>query len=257
MLKNTSYIASRSKNAGEVAQILESEFKIKTFKSFQERPKYIVVLGGDGFLIKTAKTLLKKEHAIYGINCGNFGFLMNEFNKENFVSDVENAKPYCLHHLESKIFFVNGTFRKCVSLNDIHITRCSPKIIKMEVEINGKNALKKLERDGIIVSTPAGSCAYCFSAGGPILPINSELIALTAINTFKPRQFKSAILDNTSKITIKILDAKYRPAVAVADLEEFYGVEKIEVYYNKQSYTKLLFKASKMLEEKFLLHQFS
>ena len=69
---------------------------------------------------------LAKWCSIYGINCGNFGFLMNEFDKENFLSDIENAKPYFLHHLESKIFFVNGTFRKCVSLNDIHITRCSP-----------------------------------------------------------------------------------------------------------------------------------
>ena len=107
-----------------------------------------------------------------------------------------------------------------------------------------------------MVSTPAGSTAYNLSAHGPILPINSSLLALTPICPFRPRRWKGALVDENSKIKLEILDPEDRPVSATAGQVEIRNVKSVEVAYDFKRSLNLLFDENQTLEEKVFNEQF-
>jgi NAD+ kinase len=128
--------------------------------------------------------------------------------------------------------------------------------VKVEILVDGHTRLDELICDGVLLSTPAGSTAYNLSAHGPILPIDSSLLALTPISPFRPRRWRGAILANRAEVTFRIREAEKRPVSAVADNVEFTNVLEVKVRENRDHKVTLLFDPGTGLEERVLSEQF-
>ena len=214
-----------------------------------------IVIGGDGFMLQTLKKNKDKSKSFYGINSGNYGFLMNKFNYKNIIKDLLKSKMTKVYPLEMKVIGKNNLLKKSLAINEVSILRQSRQAAKMEVKINKKVLIKKLISDGVLVTTPAGSTAYNLSVHGPILDLNSKKIAITPISPFRPRRWKGKILSEKSKIEIKNLDTSKRPISAVADNIEFRNAKKIVIKIQKKIKFNLMYNKNSNLEKKIKIEQ--
>lgn len=224
-------------------------------KSFS--PDLIVVLGGDGFMLHTLHDYIDKDVPFYGMNCGTVGFLMNEYNEENLFDRIWNAKPTVINPLKMKAKSIDGNVTNAIAINEVSILRETKQTAKIKISVDGKVRLDELVCDGILIATPAGSTAYNLSAGGPIVPLTSQTLALTPISPFRPRRWKGALLPNNVSIKFDIMEAKKRPVSAVSDFTEIRDVVSVEVSKEKAKKLTLLFDANHSLEERIIKEQFA
>jgi len=217
--------------------------------------KITIVVGGDGFMLQTLKKNTFSKKLFYGINSGDYGFLMNKLNLKYIHKDLTKSKLITISPLSMKVTTKNNKIKKTLAINEVSILRQSRQAAKIEVKINKKILIKKLISDGVLVTTPAGSTAYNLSVHGPILNLNSKKIAVTPISPFRPRRWKSKILGNKTKVTIKNLDISKRPISAVADNIEFRNAKKVEIEMNKKINFNLLYNANSNLEKKIKIEQ--
>jgi NAD+ kinase len=254
--ENIRYISSQSEKAIYVSEILEKKYQINSLQE-GDNPTVLLVLGGDGFMLEAVRRFMDKEILLYGINCGNLGFLLNEFNPDNLIDDINNSFKFEPKLLKIDLEFDDQSLKTCYAINDFYLIRKTLKTAHLKIFVDDILRLEKLVGDGVIISTPCGSTAYNASAGGPILPIHSNMIALTPINTFSPRFFKGVIIDNESKIRIEVMENEKRPINACADLQEFSSVKYAEISKEKIKKIKLLFKSKEYLYNKSIISQFS
>ena len=216
----------------------------------------IFALGGDGLMLKLLHDFAENPIPIYGINYGTFGFLMNHLPKKDLLTIIEEATQSTLYPLKMDVTDASNKKHRHIAINEISLLRQSSQAVKVEIEINNKKRLKSLTGDGILVATPAGSTAYNLSAGGPIIPFGSEILALTTISPFRPRNWKGALLPENSKIKFKILDHKSRPTIASADSIEVKNAKEIAISQDRSTPFTILFNADKSLEERIIREQF-
>ena len=107
-----------------------------------------------------------------------------------------------------------------------------------------------------MVATPAGSTAYNLSAQGPILPLDSPLLALTPVSPFRPRRWRGALLPKTVTVRMDILEVDKRPVNAVADHTEVKSVTSVTVREDTQNSVTLLFDEEHTWDERILNEQF-
>ncbi len=214
--------------------------------------KLIVVIGGDGFMLSTLKKFSKVKLRFYGINSGNYGFLMNRFFKKSFLKNLKNIK---IHPLEMTTKTKNNKIKKLIAINEISVLRQSKQAAMISVATDKKVIIKKLVSDGVLVSTPAGSTAYNLSVHGPILDLNSKKLAVTPISPFRPRRWRGAVISEKQVITIKNLDLIKRPISAVADNLEVRNIRSIEIKVNKKIEFNLLYNRNNSLEKKIKIEQ--
>jgi len=250
-MKNIQIISDKNKKSLKIKFFL----KKKLFKSKINKPNFIIVIGGDGFMLQTLKKNKKKNISFYGINSGDYGFLMNKFNKKNFFNDLNKSKMITILPLLMKVTSKSNEVKRSLAINEVSILRQSRQAAKIEVKTDKKILIKKLISDGVLVTTPAGSTAYNLSVHGPILNLNSKKIAVTPISPFRPRRWKSKILSNKSKVIIKNLDISKRPISAVADNIEFRNAKKIEIKIEKKIKFNLLYNVNSHLEKKIKIEQ--
>ena len=248
-------------NAYLVIDKTKNSLKIKSFlkKKIIFTPllksKMIIVLGGDGFMLQTLKKLYKYNKPFYGINSGNYGFLMNKFSSKDLIKNLANANPIKINPLEMTVKTKNNQIKKSIAINEVSILRQSKQACSVTIK-NGKNTLiKKLISDGVLVSTPAGSTAYNLSVHGPILNLDSKKLAITPISPFRPRRWRGTIISEKSKIDIKNLNVNKRPISAVADNHEVRNAIKIIVKINKKINFILLFSKNNSLHKKIKIEQ--
>ena len=117
--------------------------------------------------------------------------------------------------------------------------------------------MKELICDGVLVSTSAGSTAYNLSAHGSILPLDSNILALTPISAFRPRRWRGALLSETNKIELFIIDNKERSSSVTADNIEFRNIEKVEIESSNENICTVLFDSKHSIEDKILNEQFN
>ncbi len=234
---------------------IKSTLLKKINKSKLNKSNIIIVVGGDGFMLKTLKKNKKKSNSFYGINSGNYGFLMNRFNKKNILNDLNKSKMISISPFLMTVINRNNDIKKSLAINEVSILRQSRQAAKIEVRINKKILIKKLISDGVLVTTPAGSTAYNLSVHGPILNLNSNKIAVTPISPFRPRRWKSRILSNKSKVIIKNLDISKRPISAVADNTEFRNAKSVTVKIDNTTKFNLLYNSNSTLEKKIKIEQ--
>ena len=231
------------------------KFLIKSYRNFPAKASdYIVVIGGDGFMLDSLKNYQKFKKPFYGINTGNRGFLLNKFIHGNLISKIRKSSEIFLFPLEAKIKTQNKV-KKIIAINEVSVFRQSKQTTLLEIKLNKKIKIKGLVGDGILVATPAGSTAYNLSAKGPILNLESKYLAVTPISPFKPRGWKGTTVSNQSKILIKNLDTKKRPVSAVADNIEIKNIKSVEIKLNKGKKFVLLYNKKFGLKERNLAEQ--
>ncbi len=216
----------------------------------------IVALGGDGFMLETLHEHLGSGKAIYGMNRGTVGFLMNGYDEENLEERLTNADHVGLHPLRMQAETVSGGKVDALAINEVSLLRESRQAAKIRIFVDGVQRLDDLVCDGIIVSTPAGSTAYNLSAHGPIIPIGTPLLALTPISAFRPRRWRGALLPHKAKVRFEVQNPKKRPVSATADYTEVRDVASVEIYEDRDETVKLLFDPEHNLEERILREQF-
>ena len=216
----------------------------------------IVPIGGDGFLLKNLHSYNKFNIPFFGINYGTIGFLMNFKINQNLIKIIKSCQEIILRPLELKAEDINRKKFTSIAYNEVSLMRETHQAAKINISINKIERLKELICDGILVSTPAGSTAYNLSAHGSIIPLDSNLLALTPISAFRPRRWRGALLKETSKINFKINNYDKRPVSVTADHKEFRNIKKVEVYSSKNNSCKLLFDNKNSMEERILKEQF-
>ena len=231
------------------AQILKKKL-IKKYKNYPlSKAETIIVGGGDGFMLQTLKKFVKYKKPFFGINCGTFGFLLNQNSESNLEKRIKYSKKIELNPLEIKINKKNG-IKKLLAINELSLFRQSKQTASLQIKLNNKIILKKLIGDGLIVSTPAGSTAYNLSVSGPILSLDSNKIAITPISPFRPRRWKGKTVTNINLIKILNLNTKKRPVAAVADNIETRDIKSVSIKINKKIKFNLLYDKNSSLEKR-------
>lgn len=221
-----------------------------------EEADIIVALGGDGFMLETLHRTFGQPVAIYGMNCGTVGFLMNEFDDEGLLERLAQAEEVRLHPLRMRSRSRDGRITEALAINEVALFRESRQAAKIRIRIDGVVRLEELVCDGVLVATPAGSTAYNLSAHGPILPLGTPLLALTPISAFRPRRWRGALLPRTVEVCFDILEHDKRPVSATADFTEIRDVLEVVVKEDRDVSLRLLFDPEHNLEERILKEQF-
>jgi NAD+ kinase len=217
----------------------------------------IVALGGDGFMLQTLHAMEGRDIAVYGMNCGTIGFLMNEYDEQDLIARLGAAEETVINPLWMRATATNGTVTEALAINEVALLRAGPQAAKLKVSINGRVRMEDLVCDGALVSTPAGSTAYNYSAHGPILPIGSDVLALTAMAAFRPRRWRGAILPKGALVRFDVLDPGKRPVMADADSRNSVrDVIAVEVWSEPGIRHRLLFDPGHGLEERLTREQF-
>ena len=214
-----------------------------------------IVIGGDGFMLEVLKKYQIFNKPFYGINSGNYGFLMNRFQKNKTLKNITKAKMTSISPLEMMVTTSSGVIKKSIAINEVSILRQSRQAASLMIKSNSKILIKKLISDGVLVCTPAGSTAYNLSVHGPILSLNSKKLAISSISAFRPRKWSGKIVNDKSKVLIKNLNSKKRPISAVADNKEVRNAKSISIKINNKIKFDLLFDNNRSLLKKIKIEQ--
>lgn len=216
----------------------------------------IVALGGDGLMLQTLHAFMGARKPIYGMNRGSVGFLMNEYQEDNLRERLAAACMSTIHPLSMTATNVAGATFSAHAINEVSLLRQSYQAAKLRILIDGQERMAELIADGILVCTPAGSTAYNLSADGPILPLDSPLMAVTPISAFRPRRWRGALLPDKARVTFELLEADKRPVAAVADHYEIRDVVRVDIEMDHDTGCVLLHDPGHSLEERILREQF-
>lgn len=252
MYRKFHFLTNSSPEATHSYQALLSTFG----QTDVENAEVIVAIGGDGTLLNALRKSENRNIPIYGINKGSVGFLMNAPQLENLLEKIEQAEAVKIHPLSMKATDINGQTFESIAFNEVSLLRQVRQAAKISIHIDGVVRMDELICDGVMVATPAGSTAYNLSAHGPILPLKSEILALTPISAFRPRRWRGALLPSSSHIRFDILDYKDRPVSATADEVEIRDVVSVEISQSPITKT-ILFDRGHSLEERILKEQFT
>ncbi len=239
----------------------KKSLKIKSFilknikKNKLIKPNLVVVIGGDGFMLKTLKNNKNSSKLFYGINSGDYGFLMNKFSPKNTIKNLSKAKMISISPLEMEVKNKKNLIQKFISINEVSILRQSRQAASLSISNRKKTIIKRLISDGVLVSTPAGSTAYNLSVYGPILSLNSKKLSISPISAFRPRRWKGKIISDRSIIEIKNLNPKKRPISAVADNIEVRNAKRISIKTNNKIKFNLLYDSNRSLQKKIKIEQ--
>ena len=221
------------------------------------RAEVIVAVGGDGAMLAAMRESITYNIPVFGLNRGNIGFLMNDFHKLNLIERLEDANEIIVHPLE--MVAVDSKNKEYVELaiNEVAIFRRTHQSAIISIKIDDTERLSELTCDGVMVATPVGSTAYNLSAHGPILPIGSEILALTPISPFRPRRWRGAVIKNKSIIEFNIINPKLRPVSASADAKEVKNIKQVFVSQKHNIDLRILYDKTNGMEDKYLKEQFS
>jgi NAD+ kinase len=217
----------------------------------------IVALGGDGFMLQTLHRHRDLAKPVYGMKLGSVGFLMNQFRPEALLERIAQARPTELRPLEMTAVSESGATVEALAFNEVSLLRQTKQAAHVRVALNGVVKLEELICDGVLVSTPAGSTAYNLSAHGPILPLDSRVLAMTAISPFRPRRWRGAVLPASVEVRFEILDHYKRPVSATADANEVRDIVEVTVRESPTRTVTLLFDPEHNLEQRILDEQFA
>ena len=244
-------ISDSNKKSLKIKSFLLKNIKKKLFL----KKKLVIVIGGDGFMLKTLKKNKYSSKLFYGINSGSYGFLMNKFSPKHTVKNLSKAKMITISPLEMRVKNKYGLIKKSIAINEVSVLRQSRQAASLLIKTGKKTVIKKLISDGVLISTPAGSTAYNLSVYGPILSLNSKKLSISPISAFRPRRWKGKIVSDRSTVEIKNLNSNKRPISAVADNLEFRNVKTITIKTNNKIKFNLLYDSNRSLQKKIKIEQ--
>ena len=244
-------ISDKNTKSSKIKKLLVKKLNQEQFK----KDNLIIVIGGDGFMLQTLKKNKNSKKQFYGINSGNYGFLMNKFSSKNIVKNLSKAHMVSISPLEMIVKNKSNQTRKSLAINEVSILRQSRQAASLSIKQGSRQIIKKLVSDGVLVSTPAGSTAYNLSVHGPILSLHSKKLSISPISAFRPRRWKGKIVNDKSKIIITNLDPFKRPISAVADNLEVRNAKSITVKTNNKIKFNLLYDKNRSLQKKIKIEQ--
>lgn len=244
--------ASRAPVAQEALAALEAEYG----NAKAADADVVVALGGDGFMLETLKEVRPLGKPVYGMNRGTVGFLMNEYSAEDLPARLADAEEAAINPLRMKAGRADGTIAEGLAINEVSLLRQGPQAARLQISVDGRARLDELVCDGALVATPAGSTAYNYSAHGPILPIGSEVLALTAVAPFRPRRWRGALLPKSAHVRFDVLEPEKRPVMADADGNPVHDVQWVEIQSEPTVDYRILFDPGHGLEERLIREQF-
>lgn len=244
-------------SGSEKAKIVHSQLEKQYHFVEVSECDVILALGGDGLLLHSLHQYLDSTKPIYGLNCGTVGFLMNQIKETDLISRIEAANTNIVYPLLMKAETIQGDVVEHLAFNEVSTIRYSGQSANLSLLINDVERISKIACDGILVSTPMGSTAYNFSAGGSIIPLDANVLALTPVSPFRPRRWKGALIPTDCQIELKNLDPSKRPVGVSADFHEIKDVLSIKIQEDKTHGIELLFDPDHSLEERIFSEQFS
>ncbi len=250
-MKKIQIIYDKNLKSKRIKNSLDKIFNKSTIK----KPNIIIVIGGDGFMLQTLKKNKKSKKFFYGINSGNYGFLMNKFSSKTILKNLHKANVISISPLEMIVKNYKNQVRKHLAINEVSILRQSRQAASLSINHGSKQVIKKLVSDGVLVSTPAGSTAYNLSVHGPILSLNSKKLSISPISPFRPRRWRGKIVSYKSKIIIRNLNPKKRPISAVADNIEVRNAKNISIKTNLNIRFNLMYDKNRSLQNKIKIEQ--
>ena len=250
-MRKIQIVSDTNQKSVRIKQKLIKEIVRKKFSNSE----IVIVIGGDGFMLKILKKNKKSKKYFYGINSGNYGFLMNKLSSKNIIKNLLKSKMISISPLEMIVTNNKNIKKKHIAINEVSILRQGRQAASLSIKHGSKQIIKELVSDGVLVSTPAGSTAYNLSVHGPILSLNSKKLSISPISPFRPRRWRGKIVSDQSKIVIRNLNSKKRPISAVADNIEVRNAKTIAVKTNRNIKFKLLYDKNKSLQKKIKLEQ--
>ena len=240
-----------------IAQDARRKFVARYGDVALEEAEVIVALGGDGFMLQTLHGTTHLDVPVYGMNCGTIGFLMNEFVEDDLAQRLNAAQEEKINPLKMVAVCTDGSLHNALAINEVSLLRAGPQAVKLQISVDGKVRLAELVCDGALVCTPAGSTAYNYSAHGPILPIGSDVLALTAMAAFRPRRWRGALLPKSATVRFDVLEPDKRPVMADADGRSVRDVAWVEISSEDDVVHRILFDPGHGLEERLTREQFT
>ena len=223
----------------------------------QAEADVIVALGGDGFMLQTLHETQGLDAPVYGMNRGTVGFLMNEFHEDDLRKRLDDAEEEVINPLAMTALTVDGQMHEALAINEVSLLRAGPQAAKLRITVDGRERMAELVCDGALVATPAGSTAYNYSAHGPILPIGSDVLALTAMSAFRPRRWRGALVPKNAVVRFDVIDPNKRPVMADADGESVRDVVSVEIRSEPTVRHRILFDPGHGLEERLIREPFA
>ncbi len=221
-----------------------------------DQAEVIVALGGDGFMLQTLHATQTLNTPVYGMNRGTIGFLMNAYQEDDLPARLAQAEEEIINPLRMTALDAKGDMHDGLAINEVSLLRAGPQAAKLRITVDGRMRMQELVCDGALVATPAGSTAYNYSAHGPIVPIGSDVLALTAMSAFRPRRWRGALLPKKAVVRFDVLDAEKRPVMAEADSKSVRDVVSVEIRSEPDIGHRILFDPGHGLEERLIREQF-
>ena len=246
------FLASRAETAQSALKELSTQFNAYDIKEAD----VIIALGGDGFMLETLHATQFLKTPVYGMNRGTVGFLMNAYSKENLRERLQAAEAITISPLRMVAHTEDNREVVALAINEVALLRHGAQAAKLRISIDGKERLSELACDGALLSTPAGSTAYNYSAHGPILPVGSGVLALTAMSAFRPRRWRGAIVPDKSHVRFDVLEPQKRPVAVTADGRSSEIIRMVEITQAHDISHCLLFDPGHGLEERLVREQF-
>ena len=244
-------ISDKNTKSSKIKKLLVKKLNQEQFK----KDNLIIVIGGDGFMLQTLKKNKNSKKQFYGINSGNYGFLMNKFSSKNTIKNLAKTNMVSISPLEMIVKNKNNQIKKSLAINEVSVLRQSRQAASLSIKQGSRQIIKKLVSDGVLVSTPAGSTAYNLSVHGPILSLHSKKLSISPISAFRPRRWKGKIVNDKTKIVITNLNPSKRPISAVADNSEVRNAKSITVRTNNKIKFNLLYDKNRSLQKKIKIEQ--
>ncbi len=245
-------IAGTTPNATQAGDVLRTRYG----HIDPQEADIIVAVGGDGLMLDVLRSHMHNSKPVYGLNQGTVGFLMNNYKEDKLIERIESAESAIIHPLAMTAQTRDGRIVEAMAINEVSLLRQTRQSAKLKISINDKVRMERLICDGALLATPAGSTAYNLSAHGPILPLDSRMLALTPISAFRPRRWKGALLPQDARLKIEVLSHEHRPVAAVADNQEVRDVISVRAHEDRTHSMTILFDKGQSLGERILAEQF-
>ncbi len=239
------------------AQKALEELKSRYGSVEPENANTIVVLGGDGAMLRALHGFAHLDAPLYGMNLGTLGFLLNNFKRDALLERIQTAQKFIIRPLQMDAIDRSGKTHGEIAFNEVSLLRETHSSAKIRISVNEKLRLKELVCDGVMICTAVGSTAYNLSAGGPILPLDANVMAMTPISAFRPRRWPGALINKKAKIQFEVLRPAERPVSATADSKEIRDVRHITIYESPTISQTLMFDPDNPLEERIFAEQFA
>ena len=251
--KTIAVVASKAPEGQRTLAEMQARYGTAT----PEQADVIVALGGDGFMLQTLHRWRHTGKPVFGLKAGTVGFLMNLYRLDDVVERFGAAHPSVLRPLKMTAVGESGNTTELLAFNEVSLLRQTKQAAKIKVSLNGRQRIEELVCDGVMLATPAGSTAYNLSAHGPILPLGTDVLALTPIAAFRPRRWRGALLPAEAEVVFEVLEHEKRPVSATADYTEVRDVRRVEVREDRGVSLTMLFDPDHGLSERIIAEQFT